>query len=84
MNAILNSTTADLRGAQLYVCLFPCNECAKLIIQVGIKRIIYLSDKYAETDSFKASRRMFTMAGVECEKLTPMNKSIQLDLAQYL
>lgn len=84
MNAILNSTTADLRGASLYVCLFPCNECAKLIIQVGIKKVIYLSDKYAEKDAFKAAKRMFQMAGIECDRLTPKLSGIQLDFSKYL
>ena len=44
--------------------LFPCNECAKMIIQSGIKEVVYLSDKYKETNSMIASRRMFAMAGV--------------------
>ena len=83
VNAILNSTMADLTGARIYVCLFPCNECAKLIIQVGIKKVVYLSDKYAENDSFKAARKMFEMAGVECQKLTPKSDSILLDLSKY-
>lgn len=67
-NAILNSTTS-LDGATLYVSLFPCNECAKLIIQSGIKHIIYMSDKYKDSMSNKASRRMFDAAGVTYEKL---------------
>jgi len=62
-NAILNSTT-DLTNCTLYVSLFPCNECAKLIIQSGIKQIVYVSDKYAHLDSTKASKKMLTSAGV--------------------
>ena len=50
LNAILNSIGGDLRGCTLYVALFPCNECAKAIIQAGIRKIVYLSDKYADTD----------------------------------
>ncbi|MBN2092338.1 dCMP deaminase family protein, partial [candidate division KSB1 bacterium] len=51
LNAILNSVGRDLSGCSLYVALFPCNECAKAIIQSGIREVVYLSDKYAETDS---------------------------------
>lgn len=62
-NAILNSTTS-LENCTLYVNLFPCNECAKLIIQSGIKQIVYVSDKYEHLDSTKASKRMLQSAGV--------------------
>lgn len=62
-NAILNSTTS-LENCSLYVNLFPCNECAKLIIQSGIKQIVYVSDKYEHLDSTKASKRMLDSAGV--------------------
>ena len=80
LNAILNSTISSLKGATLYVALFPCNECAKAIIQSGIKRIVYLSDKYADTDSTKASRHMLSQAGVELEKLNTDRKEITLRL----
>lgn len=83
MNAIVNSTKADMTGARLYVSLFPCNECAKLIIQVGIRKVIYLSDKYAHDDLFRAARRMFEMAGVECELLVPHTKNIRLDFKKF-
>jgi dCMP deaminase len=78
VNAILNSTI-KLNNAKMYVALFPCNECAKMIIQAGIKEIIYLSDKYAETDSVMASKRMFEMAGVEMRKLEPKNERLIID-----
>lgn len=68
LNAILNSTK-DLKGCSVYVSLFPCNECAKAIIQSGISRIVYESDKYADTDGVKASKRMLTAAGVELVQL---------------
>ena len=58
LNAILNSGGRVLKGAKLYVALFPCNECAKAIIQSGIREVIYLSDKYADTDNVRASKRM--------------------------
>jgi dCMP deaminase len=77
-NAILNSTK-DLHGARIYVALFPCNECTKLIIQSGIKEIVYLSDKYRDTDSVKASKKMLDMAKVETRQLEVSNKSITLD-----
>jgi dCMP deaminase len=64
LNAILNANGRDLRGSRLYVALFPCNECAKAIIQSGIKEVIYLSDKYAGTPSNTASKRMLRAAGV--------------------
>lgn len=65
LNAILNSPNHDLRGSRMYVTLFPCNECAKAIIQSGIKELIYLSDKYHDTHASIASRRMFNMTGVK-------------------
>jgi dCMP deaminase len=82
-NAILNSTK-DLHGARLYVGLFPCNECAKLIIQSGIVEIIYLSDKYKDTDSVKAARKMFEKAGVKERQLIIKNKFIKLDFDKVL
>ncbi|NLC54337.1 MAG: dCMP deaminase family protein [Erysipelothrix sp.] len=63
LNAILNSH-ASLKGASIYVSLFPCNECAKAIIQSGITLIVYEDDKYADTDAVKASKRMLAAAGV--------------------
>ena len=67
-NAILNSTS-DLTGATLYVTLFPCNECAKLIIQSGIKEIVFVSDKYHDTDASMASRKMFDAANVKYRQM---------------
>ena len=67
-NAILNATS-DLTNATLYVTLFPCNECAKLIIQSGIREIVYVSDKYQDTDASKASRRMLEAAGLKLRQL---------------
>ena len=64
LNAILNYRGGSLEGAKIYVSLFPCNECAKAIIQVGITTVIYDSDKYHDTPSMCASRRMFDAAGV--------------------
>ncbi|MGB7595629.1 MAG: dCMP deaminase family protein [Erysipelotrichaceae bacterium] len=68
LNAILNSPRS-LHGCAIYVSLFPCNECAKAIIQSGIKTIIYEDDKYADTEAVKASKRMLTSAGVTMRQL---------------
>ena len=67
-NAILNAN-GSLDGARLYVSLFPCNECAKLIIQSGIKEIIYMDDKYNGTPSDLASKRMLDAAGIKYRKM---------------
>ena len=80
LNAILNSTIANLKGATLYVALFPCNECAKAIIQSGIKKIIYLSDKYETTDSTMASKKMLKEAGVAFERLSTAREEITISL----
>ena len=68
LNAILNSPRS-VAGCTIYVSLFPCNECAKAIIQSGIKRIVYESDKYADTDGIKASKAMLEAAGVELVRI---------------
>ncbi len=64
LNAILNYRGGSLEGSKLYVTLFPCNECAKAIIQAGIKTVIYADDKYAGSPGTRASKRMFDAAGV--------------------
>ena len=79
LNAILNANGRDLRGSRLYVDLFPCNECAKAIIQSGVKEVLYLSDKYADSAATLASKRMLTSAGVKFTQLTTNLKSITLD-----
>ncbi len=66
-NAILNATSS-LEGGRIYVTLFPCNECAKAIIQSGIKEVIYIEDKYKDTPSIIASKRMFDMTNVKYRK----------------
>lgn len=77
-NAILNATV-PLEGARIYVTLFPCNECAKLIIQAGIREVIYLSDKYQGTDSDLAARRLFSAAGVKLRKLEDFHLKVVRD-----
>ncbi len=81
MNAITNaSNKPDLDGASMYVSLFPCNECAKLIVQVGIKEVVFLSDKYNSEPIYVAARRIFDMAGVKYRRLVPAHKDIRLSL----
>lgn len=77
-NAILNSTK-DLHGSRIYVALFPCNECTKLIIQSGIKEILYLSDKYKDTQSVKASKKMLDMADVKYKQISFGDRKIEID-----
>ncbi|MFC1645264.1 cytidine/deoxycytidylate deaminase family protein [Patescibacteria group bacterium] len=72
-NAVMNSN-ASVRGCILYCTLFPCNECAKVIIQNGIKEVVYKDDTYKDLDIFKASRKMLEMAGVILRQYTPEHK----------
>ena len=78
LNAILNNIGMDLRGCKIYTALFPCNECAKAIIQSGIAEVIYLSDKYAGSDTNKASRHMLDKAGILCRKVETTINSIEI------
>ncbi|MBQ2275107.1 MAG: dCMP deaminase family protein [Lachnospiraceae bacterium] len=80
LNAILNYNGGSLKGAKLYTTLFPCNECAKAIIQSGIKEIVYLEDKYATTDSVKASKKMFDLVHISYKPYKMENKDITLKL----
>ncbi len=80
LNAILNSVSRDLNECSIYVGLFPCNECAKAIIQSGIKHVIYLSDKYSDLDTTIASKKMFDASGVEHRKLVPEHLELSINL----
>lgn len=82
LNAILNSISRDLQGCSIYVALFPCNECAKAIIQSGIREVVYLSDKYAHTDIVKASKLMFSQSGVSLRRLDLQDSSILIDFTR--
>ena len=79
-NAILNfpGKKDDLKGSRIYVDLFPCNECAKTIVQAGIKEVIYLCDKYKDTSSNIASRRIFDECGVTYRKYE-LTESVTID-----
>ena len=79
LNAILNANGKSLRGAKIYVALFPCNECAKAIIQSGIREVVYLSDKYADSDATKASKRMLNSAGVIFTHLDTELKTLEIN-----
>lgn len=83
-NAILNyrGSRKDLEGSTIYVDLFPCNECAKEIIQSGIKRVVYLSDKYADTDSTIAAKRLFDKCGVEYVNFSSNIKEVTIHLKE--
>jgi dCMP deaminase len=78
LNAILNSPM-PVTGCKIYVSLFPCNECAKAIIQSGIKEIVYEDDKYADTDYVIASKRMLNSAGVSLRQ-TPKKISVLVNV----
>lgn len=80
LNAILNYRGGSLEGTKLYVTLFPCNECAKAIIQAGIRTLVYDSDKYAGTPGNVASKRMFDAAGVEYVQYKHSGKNIEFNL----
>ena len=79
LNAILNSNNGSVRGCTCYTTLFPCNECAKALIQAGVAEVVYMSDKYAESDSVRASKRMFDSAGVKYREYLPAQKTTKLD-----
>ena len=78
LNSILNYRGGSLEGASLYVSLFPCNECAKAIIQSGIKRVVFDSDKYEGTPGNRAAKRMFDAAGVEYVPYSRTGREIKI------
>ncbi|MCI8416648.1 MAG: dCMP deaminase family protein [Lachnospiraceae bacterium] len=80
LNAILNYRGGSLEGSKLYVSLFPCNECAKAIIQAGIKTVIYDCDKYANTAAIIASKRMLKAAGVQFIPYERTKRRVELEL----
>ncbi|QKT05329.1 cytidine deaminase [Mycoplasma sp. OR1901] len=77
INAILNSTT-QLENAVLYTSLFPCSNCSKTIVQSGIKEIVYLEDKYHDTDDAWISRKILKDSGIKTRKLEPLNITLEL------
>lgn len=81
VNAILNKNSIDVKGCDLYVALFPCNECAKIIVQSKIKEIIYLSDKNADKPQTIASKRMFDAAQIKFRQFIPKHEKIIIDFS---
>ena|SRR5574344_96225 len=79
LNAILNYR-GNLENTRIYVTLFPCNECAKAIVQSGIKEVIYLSDKYNNTDENTVSKKIFDTVGIKYRKYEPTNRKITIEL----
>ena len=80
LNAILNYRGGSLEGTKLYVSLFPCNECAKAIIQAGIKTVIYKEDKYPDSPSVRASKRMLNAAGVRYYQYEKTGRKLEIDV----
>ena len=78
LNALLNAGGNSLKDCRIYVALFPCNECAKAIIKCGLKEVIYISDKYKDTDLVHASKRMLESAGVKLTQFSS-NKRLTVD-----
>lgn len=84
LNAILNSGGRSLKDAKIYVILHPCQECAKAIIQSGIKEVFYLSDKYADTKEIQVSKRLLKSANVISHQMTDYPKQIVLDFEKVV
>ncbi len=80
LNAILNYSGSNLRGSKVYVTLFPCNECAKALIQSGVSEVIYYSDKYSDSFSTLAAKRMFESAGIKMTAYKESGKEIKISL----
>ncbi|MBQ7574681.1 MAG: dCMP deaminase family protein [Clostridia bacterium] len=80
LNAILNSGDTSLKDSILYVTLFPCNECAKAIIQSGIREVVYLSDKYNGEINNLVSKKMFDMVGIKYRPYKMTGKTIEIQL----
>lgn len=80
LNAILNSNIGNLSGCTVYVTLFPCNECAKAIIQSGIKKVVYYSNKYADTESTRAACMLLERCGIAVEPYEPSGKKLVISL----
>jgi dCMP deaminase len=82
VNAVLNKNSIDVKGCSLYVALFPCNECAKIIIQSRIEEVVYLSDKHFDKPSTIASKKMLDSAGVFYRQYVPKHEKIIIDFTK--
>lgn len=83
-NAIINAVQKDLQDARVYVTLFPCNDCVKLMIQSGIKEIVYLEDRHPEREQFKAARRLLREANVKVTDYLTISNRLYVDLVSGL
>lgn len=83
-NAVLNKNSATVAGCTLYVTMFPCAECAKLLIQSGIREVVFVQHKYRDEPTFQASQRMLEMAGIVLRQFAPSRASITVDFAALL
>ncbi|THD19761.1 Cytidine and deoxycytidylate deaminase zinc-binding region [Fasciola hepatica] len=81
LNAVLNRNHATSTGCTLYATMFPCNECAKVLIQAGIKEVVYFSDKQKGTPTNEASKCMLTKAGIRFRQFQPTARQIKIDLS---
>lgn len=79
VNAILNKNSIDVKGCTMYVALFPCNECAKVIIQSRIKEVVYLSDKHADKPHTIGAKKMFQASEVKYRQFVPKHNKIIID-----
>lgn len=79
-NAILNSNTANLKNTRLYTTLYPCSECAKLILQSGIKKIYYMYHMHVDRAEYRASAYMFAAARIECVQYKAEMDHVTIDL----
>ncbi|XP_023338450.1 deoxycytidylate deaminase isoform X2 [Eurytemora carolleeae] len=79
MNAIMNKNSASVEGCSMFVALFPCNECAKMIIQAGIKEVVFFSDKHCLKPSTIASKKLLDMAGVTYKQFIPRMRQLTID-----
>lgn len=82
VNAILNKNSIDVKGCTLYVALFPCNECAKIIIQSRIKEVVYFSDKHADKPNTIASKKLLDAANVSYRQFIPKHEKIVIDFVK--
>lgn len=82
MNAIINKNCSDVKGCTIFVALFPCNECAKIIIQSGIIEVVYMSDKHKDKPQTQASKIMFDAVGIKYTQFVPKQKQIIIDFTE--
>ncbi len=80
LNAILNSAHNNFKGARIYVTMTPCNECAKAIIQSGIREVVYGCDKYPKSPSSRAARLLFSKCGIKVTHYRPTGREIAFEL----